>query len=131
MTFPRQPLRLILAISLVVLGIAATGCGSTPSPAAIAQATNTVAPATSTFTAVPPTATATPVPPTATATEVPPTATATPVPPTATPLPPTPTPTPSAIPSADNCVACHTDQAALEKLAEDKTVESEETEGEG
>jgi hypothetical protein len=64
-------------------------------------------------------------------TPVPPTATATPVPPTSTPLPPTNTPAPTAIPSADNCVACHTDQAALEKLAVDKAVESEETEGEG
>jgi hypothetical protein len=53
------------------------------------------------------------------------------VPPTPTPLPPTDTPTPTPLPSADNCVACHTDQAKLKELAVDKTVESEETEGEG
>ena len=123
--------RLILTSGLVVLGIVATGCGSTPTPAAVAQATHTPAPATATLTAVPPTATETPVPPTATATPVPPTSTATPVPPTPTPLPPTDTPAPTAIPSADNCVACHTDPGKLQALAEDKTATSEETEDEG
>ena len=119
--------RLFLAIGLIALGIAAVGCSSTPTPVAVAQATHTPPPATAT--PVPPTATATPVPPTATPSPVPPTATATPVPPT--PLPPTNTPAPTAIPNADNCVACHTDQAKLEALAVDKTVKSAETEGEG
>ena len=130
--------RLFLAIGLIVLGIVATGCGSTPTPAAVAQATHTPVPPPATATPVPPTATATPVPPTetpspppATATPVPPTATATPKPPTPTPLPPTNTPAPTAIPSADNCVACHTDQAKLEELAVDKSAKSAETEGEG
>jgi hypothetical protein len=35
------------------------------------------------------------------------------------------------VPSADNCVACHTDQALLEEMAVDQTLKSEETEGEG
>jgi hypothetical protein len=121
--------RLLLAIALIVLGIAATGCGSTPTPAAVVQATN--APLSATATPPPPPATATPVPPTATATPVPPTATATPVPPTPTSLPPTNTPTPTPLPSADNCVACHTDEAKLKELAVDKTAKSTETEGEG
>jgi outer membrane biosynthesis protein TonB len=123
--------RLFLAIGLVALGIISSGCGSTPTPEAVAQATNTPIPPTATATPVPPTATATPVPSTETPTPVPPTATATPVPPTPTPLPPTNTPTPTPIPSADNCVDCHTDQAKLEELAVDKTAKSEETEGEG
>jgi mono/diheme cytochrome c family protein len=50
---------------------------------------------------------------------------------TATPSPPTATPTPTSLPSAENCIACHTDQAKLEALAVDKTQKSEETEGEG
>jgi outer membrane biosynthesis protein TonB len=123
--------RPMLAIGLVALGILVAGCGATPTPAAVALATDTLAPATATPTSVPPEATATPVPPTETPTPVPPTATATPVPPTATPLPPTDTPVPTPIPSADNCVACLTDQARLEELAVDKTAKSEETEGEG
>jgi mono/diheme cytochrome c family protein len=83
---------------------------------------------------VPPTATPiptdTPLPPTDTPlpptdTPVPPTDT--PVPPTNTPLPPTPTP----VLSADNCVACHTDEATLQALAVEKEVKSAETSGEG
>jgi hypothetical protein len=35
------------------------------------------------------------------------------------------------VPSADNCIACHTDQGLLAEIAVDKTVKSEETEGEG
>jgi hypothetical protein len=127
--------RLFLLTGLIALCIVAAGCGATPTPAAVAQATNAPLSATATppatETPVPPTTTATSVPPTQTATPVPPTATATPVPPTPTPLPPTDTPAPTPIPSADNCVACHTDQAKMEELAVDKGRKSEETEGEG
>jgi hypothetical protein len=44
-------------------------------------------------------------------------------------VPPTPTPTVPA--SAESCVACHTDGELLKRIAVDKTVKSEETEGEG
>ena len=116
---------------LTLLFALSGGCQSQEAtPVAEVQATNTSVPPTAT--AVPPTAT--PVPPTSTpepptATPVPPTAT--PVPPTATPAPPTATPTPTPLPSADNCVACHTDQGLLKELAVDQTKTSEETEGEG
>ena len=103
---------------IAVLAMSVCGCQGTPSPVA-AVATATQMPPTST--SEPPTAT--PVPPTST----PEPPTATPVPPTSTPEPPTATP----IPSAENCVACHADQAKLEELAVDKTAHSEETEGEG
>jgi hypothetical protein len=116
---------LALTFLIAVLG---SGCQATPTPVPVVQATNTSVP---TSTPLPPTATPTPIPPTATQTPVPPTATPTPVPPTPTPMPPTPTSTPTPLPSAENCVACHTDQAKLEAMAVDKTVTSDETEGEG
>ena len=118
----RYLLRLISVLSLVFAAALYSSCAASPTPVQVAQATNTAIPATATSTPVPPTDT--PAPPTATATRVPPTETPTPVPPTAT---PTMTPTPS----SENCIACHTDQAKLEELAVDKTVQSEETEGEG
>jgi mono/diheme cytochrome c family protein len=33
--------------------------------------------------------------------------------------------------SSENCIACHTDEAILQGLAEDKDVKSEATSGEG
>ncbi len=33
--------------------------------------------------------------------------------------------------SSDNCIGCHTDEATLQALAEDKEVKSEATSGEG
>ena len=112
----------VYGLALVsALAVLTSGCQATPTAVAVSQATNTSVP---TSTPVPPTSTA--VPATATATSTP-----TPVPPTSTPAPPTATPTPTPLPSAENCVACHTDQAKLEELAVDKTVKSEETEGEG
>jgi hypothetical protein len=33
--------------------------------------------------------------------------------------------------SSENCIGCHTDQATLEALAEDKVVKSEASSGEG
>jgi hypothetical protein len=33
--------------------------------------------------------------------------------------------------SSDNCIACHTSQETLQALAEDKTISSEATSGEG
>ena len=114
----------------VVLALTVSGCQASPAATAVAQATATSVPPT--VTPVP--ATETPVPPTATSvppTETPVPPTETPVPPTETPEPPTATPTHTPVPSSENCVACHTDQAKLEELAVDKTVHSEETEGEG
>lgn len=132
--------RLIPIVALVALALIAGGCRSTPTPIPIVDIPNTPVPPTATPMSAPPTDTATPVPPTATSTPAPPVSTATPVPstPTATPVPSTPTlappaatSTPTPVPSADNCVACHTDQGLLEEIAEDKTQKSEETEGEG
>ncbi len=81
--------------------------------------------------------TTTPLPPLPT--PIPPTDT--PVPPTDTPAPPTDTPEPAtataepteetASAGSENCVACHTSAETLQALAEDKTVKSEATEGEG
>lgn len=45
--------------------------------------------------------------------------------------PPTAAPTATAMPTSDNCIACHTNKATLEKLATKQTVKSEETKGEG
>jgi hypothetical protein len=114
----------ILAIAIV--GLAACG-GPTPT------AEPTEAAAVPTDTPVPPTDTPvppsdTPVPPTDT--PVPPTDT--PAPPTDTPAPPTDTPTPDlASLSSENYVGCHTDEKTLQALAEDKSVKSEATSGEG
>jgi mono/diheme cytochrome c family protein len=33
--------------------------------------------------------------------------------------------------SSDNCISCHTDDATLQELAEEKEVKSEATSGEG
>ena len=137
MSISRQVAWRLIPVMVVALSMLASGCGSTPTSVAVVEATNTPIPATAaptaTQTPVPPTATATltPLPPTATSTPVPPTAT--PAPPTATPtpLPPTDTPAPTPVPSADNCIACHTDQALLVKIAENKEKKSAETEGEG
>ena len=119
--------RLLLMGLLFVVGSLAAGCaGSEPAtpvpPTATVAVQPTDTPLPPTDTPVPPTDT--PVPPTDT--PVPPTDTPVPTP-TDTPLPPTATP----MPSADNCIACHTDQGLLEEIAVDKTVKSEETEGEG
>ncbi len=89
-------------VAITVLLLAACGPSATPTPT---TAPPTKAPATNT-----------PVPP----------PTDTPVP-TDTPIPPSPTP----IPSADNCVACHTDEETLKALAVEKQTASAETEGEG
>jgi hypothetical protein len=111
----RTTLLALVSLLLLMVGVLSGGCGPTPTPIAAVPPTDTVALS----------ATPTPVPPTATL--APPTDT--PVPPTPSPIPPTDTPTP--IPSADNCIACHTDQGLLEEIAVDKTAKSEETEGEG
>ncbi|MEJ2557745.1 MAG: hypothetical protein P8186_16260 [Anaerolineae bacterium] len=123
------------SIWLVVLGIVTAGLtvcsGPTPAPAP----TDVAVVAAPTDTPVPPSptpvpATDTPVPPSPT--PVPPTDT--PVPPSPTPLPPTDTPVPTvdaSSVSAENCVTCHTDEATLQALAEDKEVKSEATSGEG
>ncbi len=112
----RQTLWCLLALGVLAMAMLA-GCGPQPTPVAPVPPTTPAAPK----------PTDTPVPPTAT--PVPPSPTATPVPPTATPAPPTPTPT--SPPSADNCVACHTQAETLQALAEEKAVKSAETEGEG
>jgi hypothetical protein len=104
----RTALMALASLLLLMVGVLSGGCAPTPTPIAAVPPTDTVAPP----------ATPTPAQPTDT-----------PVPPTPTAVPPTATPTP--IPSADNCIACHTDQGLLEEIAVDKTVKSEETEGEG
>ncbi len=76
--------------------------------------------------------TPTPIPTAEPPTKAPPTNTPVPPPtdtpaPTDTPVPPSPTP----IPSADNCVTCHTDEETLKALAVEKQTGSKETEGEG
>lgn len=119
--------KLLLIGLLLLLGSLTIGCAkeepSTPVPptATVAmQPTDTSMPPTDT----PSPPTETPVPPT----DTPAPSTDTPVPtPTDTPVPPTPTP----LPNADNCIVCHTDQDLLKEIAVDKTVKSEETEGEG
>ena len=108
-------------LAIVPLGLTACS-GSTPVPEPTEIA---VAPSP---TSIPPTNT--PVPPTDT--PIPPTDT--PVPPTDTPPPPTETPTQEvelASLSSENCVGCHTDEATLQALAEDTSVKSEATSGEG
>jgi hypothetical protein len=125
MTHHRQ--RFLFIGLLLLVGSLAVGCADNqPSLSVPSTATAAVQP---TDTPVP--ATDTPVPPTDTLVSP----TDTPIPPTDTPVPtPTDTPPPptaTPVPSADNCMACHTDQALLQEIAVDKTVKSEETEGEG
>lgn len=104
----RTALLALVGLLLLTAGMLSGGCAPTPTPIAAVPPTDTVAPP----------ATPTPAPPTDT-----------PVPPSPTPVPATPIPT--QVPSADNCIACHTDGATLQELAEEKEVKSEETEGEG
>jgi hypothetical protein len=136
----------IWLVVLVIVTAGLTVCsGPTPVPqstevAVVAAPTDTAVlpsptPVPATDTVVPPSPT--PVPPTDT--PVPPSPT--PVPPTDTPVPPSPTPLPptdtlaptvdASSVSAENCVTCHTDEATLQALAEDKEVQSEATSGEG
>jgi hypothetical protein len=135
----------LIILAVTALGVkACAGSTSTPEPTAVAVLPPTTTPEPPLPTAVPPTDTAippteTPAPPTATPTEEPasPTpaasATATAEPEdTATPEPEdTPTPEPEAAADSDNCIGCHTSQETLQALAEDKTVKSEATSGEG
>ena len=136
---------LIYLVILAVTGIGLNTCtSSTPTvePTAVALKPPTTTPEPPLPTAVPPTDT--PVPPSPT--PAPPTDT--PVPPSPTSAPPTdapvqasPTPVPpadtvtatadTASASSENCVGCHTSQETVQALAEDKTVKSEVTEGEG
>jgi multidrug efflux pump subunit AcrA (membrane-fusion protein) len=105
-------------IWLILLGTLATGLtacgGSTPTP----EPTDVAAVPSATDTAAPPSPT--------------------PVPPSPTPVPPTPTAIATLTPevglasaSSENCIGCHTNEETLQALAEDKTVKSEATEGEG
>jgi hypothetical protein len=65
-------------------------------------------------------------------TDVPPTETARPPSPTETELPePTSPPEPTALPSAENCITCHTDEKVLQAMAVDEEVKSEASSGEG
>lgn len=99
----------IMLAMAVIVGLAITACGATPTPFPTAEPspmppTDTPVPPTATPTPVPPTDTPTPIPPTHTPTHTPtdtptpipptdtPTHTPTPVPPTETPVPPTNTP---------------------------------------
>lgn len=123
------------SIWLVVLGIVTAGLTVCSGPTPVPKQTEVAVVAAPTDTPLPPSptpvpATDTPVPPSPT--PVPPTDT--PVPPSPTPLPPTDTPAPTvdaSSASAENCVTCHTDEATLQALAEDKEVKSEATSGEG
>jgi hypothetical protein len=123
------------SIWLVVLGIVTAGLTVCSGPTPVPKPTEVAVVAAPTDTPVPPSPT--PVPPTDTPvppspTPIPPTDT--PVPPSPTPLPPTDTPVPTvdaSSVSAENCVTCHTDEATLQALAEDKEVQSEATSGEG
>jgi hypothetical protein len=133
--------RFVTGLALLVLVAAwLTACGAQPAPApteaptAVAmQPTDTPLPATdtpvpATDTPIPPTDT--PVPPTDTpvpATDTPVPATDTPVPATDTPIPPTDMPPAS----AESCALCHTSQETLLAMAEEKSVKSAETSGEG
>jgi hypothetical protein len=130
------------SIWLVVLGIVTAGLTVCSGPTPVPKSTELAVVAAPTDTAVLPSPTSvpptdTPVPPSPTPvpptdTPVPPTDT--PVPPSPTPLPPTDTPAPTvdaSSVSAENCVTCHTDEATLQALAEDKEVQSEATSGEG
>jgi hypothetical protein len=136
---------LIYLAVLVAVGLVVKACATsepTVEPTKVAVVPPTTTPEPPLPTAVPPTDTP---PPTETA-----------VPPSPTPAPPTDTPpptetvalaSPTAIPPEDtatpepevdlasatseNCVGCHTSQEVLQALAEDKTVQSEATSGEG
>jgi hypothetical protein len=46
-------------------------------------------------------------------------------------VPPTDIPEPTAIPSAANCITCHTDETVLQAMAVEEEVVSAETSGEG
>jgi hypothetical protein len=120
----------IYLVVLAVMGWGVRACtAETPivEPTAVAVLPPTTTPEPPLPTPLPPTET--PVPPSPT--PAPPTDTA--VPPSPTPVPPEETPTPEAEVSvgSENCVACHTSQETLQALAEDKTVKSEATSGEG
>lgn len=135
----------LLVIAVTALGVKACA-SSTPTvePTAVAVLLPTTTPEPPLPTAIPPTDTA--VPPTDT--PAPPTDTPKPASPTPIPAEDTPTPEPEdtatpesedtatpesdeATASSDNCIACHTSQETLQALAEDKTVKSEATSGEG
>ncbi len=118
----------LVAVGAVATGLAACGGGDSPTatPEPVAAATNTPLPPTDT--PIPPTDT--PIPPTDT--PLPPTDT--PIPPTPTSPPPTDTPTATVDPaslSSESCIVCHSNEETLQALAEDKTVQSEATSGEG
>jgi hypothetical protein len=113
----------LVAVGAVATGLAACGGGDSPTatavPELVAAATDTSLPLTDT--PIPPTDT--PIPPTDT-----------PIPPTPTSPPPTDTPTATVDPaslSSESCIACHTSEETLQALAEDNTVQSEATSGEG
>jgi len=112
---------LIYLAVLAVTGWGVKACsGETPTvePTAVAVLPPTTTPEPPLPTSVPPTET--PVPPSPT-----------PAPPTDTAVPATPTPEAEVSAGSENCVACHTSQETLQALAEDKTVKSEATSGEG
>jgi hypothetical protein len=102
-------LSVLAAIGLLVVGVIVVACGGSP-----AQPTE-------------PETRASPVPqPT---NETAPTNTA--VPPVPTDVPPTDIPEPTALPSAENCITCHTDEKVLQAMAVEEEVVSSETSGEG